>query len=79
MTGRAAGHVRVVAGGAAGGGGVAAADVVPVPFDEHHLAGAGEPAGDAVGDLAGDAHGPVFIRPCPVSAVACSTGSSCHG
>ena len=57
VAGRAAGHVRVVAGGAAGGGGVAAADVVPVPFDEHHLAGAGEPAGDAVRDLAGDADG----------------------
>src|SRR5216683_2301597 len=60
VAGRAAGHVRVVAGGAAGGGG-AAADVVPVPFDEHHLGGAGEPAGDAVGDLAGDADGADFV------------------
>src|SRR5208282_2962229 len=59
--GRAAGHARVVAGCAAGGGGFTAADGVPVPFDEHHLGGAGEPAGDAVGDLAGDADGADFV------------------
>ena len=62
VRGGAGGEAEVVAvavsgGCAAGGRGVAAADVVPVPFDERELGCSGQLAADQLRDVAGDPDG----------------------